>query len=85
MGASALKMTLSHCEVIAKAIQCPALVLLADQGFGADHDNVELLSRVSQSLPHLTFEIMPATHHWHMDEAPAAVIADNIQSFNANN
>ncbi|HUH37978.1 MAG TPA: alpha/beta hydrolase [Spongiibacteraceae bacterium] len=74
--ASALKLTRAHSEALVRALQVPALLLLAESGVGGRMNWREALGQFSQ----LRWKLMPGSHHFHM-EAQAPMLAAEINTF----
>lgn len=74
--ASAVKFTADHNEAIVRALQVPALLLLAENGVGGRAELLQDLSRFSG----LDWKRLPGSHHFHMEQQ-AAMLADMIQAF----
>lgn len=77
-GASAVKLTRGQLNAVMNALTMPTLVLLAEQGLGGKHEQLEQLAR--ESIPDVVVEYTEGEHHFHM-ESPAEVIANKITGF----
>ncbi len=75
-AASAFKLTAEHGRALVEALQCPGLLVMAEQGLAA---YTELRAAVL-SFEQLETHILPGSHHFHM-EAQAQAIADLILPF----
>jgi pimeloyl-ACP methyl ester carboxylesterase len=76
LTASAFKMTDQHNHALMDAVAAPILLLLAEQGLGA---NPLILQQVKQySL--IEHQLLPGSHHFHMEQ-PAEDIAERIIEF----
>ncbi len=67
--ASARYFTEPQLHAVLRAVECPALCILAEQGFIIDHPKTR--ARLD-CLQHLSLQTLPGNHHMHMD-SPAPV------------
>lgn len=78
-GASAVKMSPGHIEAMLKALDMPALLLLAEAGFAGRADLTEL---ARGHIRHLELEQFAGGHHFHL-EPGAPALAERIARFAA--
>ena len=64
LAASAFKMTTQHNKALMNAITAPMLLLLAEQGLGA---NQHLLQKV-ENYSFVQYYLLPGSHHFHMEK-----------------
>jgi pimeloyl-ACP methyl ester carboxylesterase len=76
-GASAMKLTEEHIQAVLNALTMPTLLLLGQDSLGRSPDTAHYAQR---HIAHLTVEILPGGHHFHM-EAGVADVARRIQHF----
>ncbi|MFF7708393.1 alpha/beta fold hydrolase [Pseudomonas sp. NPDC007930] len=77
MLSSPVRLSFEHAVAYARAVQCPALLILADKGVLMAH---------REAIGGLAMEqvVLPGGHHLHLDdEAGATLVADCINRFHA--
>ncbi|MCB1420063.1 MAG: alpha/beta fold hydrolase [Notoacmeibacter sp.] len=81
-ASSAVKLTAAHVEAMFGAIGCPVLNIWAEGGIRARRQKAGELARLGQRLiaRYETIDF-PGDHHFHMDHAVAAPMADAILAF----
>jgi pimeloyl-ACP methyl ester carboxylesterase len=72
-GASAVKLTAGQVNATLGALVMPTLLLLAREGLGGRHSELESMAR--QSIPGLQLDNVPGGHHFHMESSAGAVAA----------
>lgn len=73
-GASAFKLTEEHNTAIMSALSMPTLILLAEEGLGAQYRE-EVVAN-----PGIRIEFVPGGHHCHMEDS-ADLVADRLLAF----
>jgi pimeloyl-ACP methyl ester carboxylesterase len=74
--ASAFKMSDGHNQAFIKALTCPYLLLLAEQGLGG---KPEFIAAIDQSAE-LRYTMLAGSHHFHMEQQ-ASLIAGLLKKF----
>ncbi len=69
--ASAFKLTREHIQSFVTALSVPVLLLLAEEGMGGYSQLLDELSAISS----LDYQLLPGSHHFHMEEQAAAIAA----------
>lgn len=64
LTASAVKLTADHQKSIMRAIRSPIMLLIAEQGMGA---NVQFMKAV-QKYKKIHYQTLPGSHHFHMEQ-----------------
>ncbi|MFC5698595.1 alpha/beta fold hydrolase [Pseudomonas sp. GCM10022186] len=75
---SPLRMTRAHAVAFARAVQCPAMLVLAEEGL------LHVEPKFSSLMEGLSFDVrlLPGKHHLHLDdEAGAQAVADCFNPF----
>lgn len=75
---SLLYMTPGQVAALEEAVQCPTLLLLANDGWPIDADRLE---RVKERLKPVACHILPGSHHFHADPDTADEVARHVQQF----
>lgn len=74
--ASAFKLSQGHIDALMAALAVPCLLLLAEQGLGADPKLQDQL----RNYPSVQYQLLPGSHHFHL-EATAVAIAERAGVF----
>jgi pimeloyl-ACP methyl ester carboxylesterase len=74
--ASAFKLTDGHNQAFIKALTCPYLLLLAEQGIGGRPEFISGIDKFSE----LRYTMLAGSHHFHMEQQ-TPIIADLLSDF----
>jgi hypothetical protein len=77
-NASALKLTAAHIAAFVAAIQAQVKVIIAEQG-------IPICSQAYmdqlRAVPSIALEIVPGTHHLHLEQESVQLVADLVNEF----
>ena len=79
-GASAVKLGAEQVDAVLGALSMPTLLLLARQGMGGRHRELEALAR--RSIPDLALDHVDGGHHFHMEPTVQSLVGRMMEFIN---
>ena len=73
-GASAVKLSAGQLQAVLQALTMPTLLLLAEEGLGGQHPQIEAQAR--QGISRLQVHTVPGGHHFHMEDTVGRLSQD---------